>query len=145
MAGNKKKPQITAPQVHSVTAELKRTFEGATGVKAAETDETVQRKKKALQITDAAMEKILAGIQNGSIQLTTSSDIERVLKMMMLLSGEPDSITGSTGGTETVTDTRLVAESSMSRIREILSGDDPNVKALYQKLFDGYNALNDGK
>ena len=75
--------------------------------------------------------------------MSTSLDLERLVKLTLLLSGEADSVTGKPYG-ETDQETSITAQSiSMSKIEEILDLNDPEVKSMYEKISKGYNELND--
>ena len=75
--------------------------------------------------------------------MSTSLDLERLVKLTLLLSGEADSVTGKPYG-EQEQETSITSQSiSMSRIEEILDLNDPEVKSMYDKISKGYNELND--
>ena len=69
-----------------------------------------------------------------------SKEVEKAVKLMLLLSGEADSISGKTSETEVNAETMKL---SISKIEEILQEDDPEVIAMYNRIYDKYNELND--
>ena len=91
---------------------------------------------------DQAADKFIDNLNKGNVELDSTLDLERIVKLTLILSGEADSITGSTG-TETTTN-MAANELSMSKIEEILDLNDPEVKAMYDKIYSGYNQINDG-
>lgn len=130
------KPQLVTP----VTTILERTTYN-NGVKATTEAETKERKKKFLDILDKATDKFLQNLQDDKVDLTSTLDLERIVKMVLVISGEADSITGQTGSATASAATE--AKLSMSKIEEILNLDDPNVQAMFQQIYTGYNELND--
>lgn len=130
------KPQLVTP----VTTILERTTHN-NGVKATTEEETKQRKQKFLTILDKATDKFLQNLEDDKVDLTSTLDLERIVKMVLVVSGEADSITGQTGSATTSVSTE--AKLSMSKIDEILNMDDPNVQAMFQQIYKGYNELND--
>lgn len=130
------KPQLVTP----VTTILERTTHN-NGVRATTEEETKERKKKFLIILDKATDKFLQNLQEDKVDLTSTLDLERIVKMVLVISGEADSITGQTGSATTSVSTE--AKLSMSKIEEILNLDDPNVQAMFQQIYTGYNEIND--
>ena len=101
-------------------------------------EETRDRKKKALSIVDTALEQFQQNLQAGVVQLDSSLDLERLVRCFMVLSGESDA------HGNTVEDPEQPTQSvDTSKIAEILNEDDPMVQALFEKLYNGYNELND--
>jgi hypothetical protein len=105
--------------------------------------ETVERKKVFLEVLDKATEQIIKNLEDGKMSLDSSLDLDRVIKLSLLVSGEPDSIHGKSGS-ESVSEAELEAQKlSMSKIEAVLDVDDPDVKAMYDKLYENYNKMND--
>lgn len=129
----------TNPLVSSVSTQLRRTYCSDTQV--ATKEEIIQKKQRLLSILESATEKFAKNLEDGKIELTSSLDLERLTKLTLLLSGEADSITGNSIN-QTETETSATAELSMSKIEEILTLDDPEVKAMFDKLYEGYNEKN---
>ena len=141
----KKNKKVNIPGITAIGLELKKTnTAGNINTKAASDDETRARKQKVLEITDIGLEKIKEGLITGVIPLTTVKDFETLVKTMLTASGEPEIIQGNSS-TETIQDTRLIAEQNMSKINEILDFNDEAVKDVYNRLFKGYNEINDEK
>lgn len=130
------KPQLVTP----VTTIMERTTH-SNGVPVATPGDTKQRKEKFLKILDKATEKFLKNLEDDVVDLTSTLDLERIVKMVLVLSGEADSITGQPNGSTTSVTTE--AKLSMSKIDEILKMDDPAVQAMFQQIYNGYNELND--
>ena len=101
-------------------------------------EESKQRKRKMLGIVDTALEQFQKNLENGGVVLDSSLDLERLVKCSLLLSGEPDSITGKPDGQSTE---QHIIEAS--KIKDILDENDPMVKSLFDKLYKGYNTIND--
>ena len=122
------------PMITSVASSLKKTI-NSTQVSSPE--ETKIRKKKMLDIVDVAVDQFQQNLQAGTVQLKSSLDLERLVRCFLILSGE--TIDGapptSSSGQQEVVET--------SKISEILNEDDPMVKTLFDKLYNGFNTMND--
>lgn len=135
--------QSPAPLVSSVSTQLKKTVATATANNPISDEELVEKKKRLLGVIDDATEQFIQNLVDKKVELTSSLDLERLVRLTLLLSGEADSITGSSGQqTETTTTIGSPAEISMSKVEEILNLDDPEVKAMFNKLYNGYNEVN---
>lgn len=136
-----KKTSTSAPKlgVSSVTSKIKSTIP-LNGTMVATPEETQQRKRNYLSTIDSIIAKFQDNVETGKLQITSVADFERLVKLSLLLSGEADSITGKAGETEVSAE---VMKLSMSKIEEILKEDDPEVIAMYNKLYEEYNKLND--
>lgn len=131
------------PLVGSVATRLKST-QFSNGVEVTTPEETKQRKQEFLSVLDTAIVQFKQNLAKGKVGLDSTLDLERLIKLTLLVSGEADSISGKTSSKETEVGTEDV-KISMSKIEEILSLDDPDVKAIYDKLYQGYNEINDEK
>lgn len=141
----KKQPRPKRPMVSSITARIKNTIYDNTVEEVATKQETIERKRNFLHMLDLATQQISENLENGKVQLDTSLDIERIMKLTLLVSGEADSISGKSGQ-EITQETELQSTKlSMSKIEQILSLDDPEVKAMYDKLYESYNQINDAE
>lgn len=129
--------------VSSVSARIRNTtYEGTKNVVATK-EETIERKKVFLDVLDKSMEKIIDNLNNGKMTLDTSLDLDRIIKLSLLVSGEADSITAKSGS-ETVNEASLENHRlSIEKVEEILDDNDPDVKAMFDKLYAQYNELND--
>lgn len=131
-----------APLVTSVSTTLKKTIQSTQVVTP---DEVKEKKKDMLSVIDKSLNIFKKNLEDGKVEMNTSLDLERIVKLTLLLSGEPDSVTGRPHG-EQEQDTTISAQSigvSMSKVEEILSLDDPAVKTMFDKLYQGYNMAND--
>lgn len=135
-----KKKQPQKPLVSSISTVLKKTIRSDTQVCTPE--EVVKKKRDMLDIVDNSLKVFSRNLSEGRVDMTTSSDLERLVKLSLLLSGEADSITGKPANQ--VEENKLDSvEISMSKVEQILSPDDPEVKSLFDKLYNGYNEEND--
>jgi hypothetical protein len=134
---NNEKPSM----VSSVSSMLKRVY-NYNGEQVTTPEETKQRKQGFLQLLDMASEKLTENIKAGKIDLSSTMDMERVIKLTLLVSGEADSIKGKVNSEESETSMEG-ARLSMSQIDKILDVNDPDVQEMYQKLYEGYNRIND--
>ena len=75
---------------------------------------------------------------DGKVEILSTTDLDRLVKLNLLLSGEADSISGKPTNQTEHTDVNEV-----SRAAEILNKDDPDEQSLFDKLYNGYNQLND--
>lgn len=135
------KNQPQTPLVTSVSTKLRKTIRPDTQV--VTPDEIKEKKKDLMSVVDSGIELFKKSLTEGKVDMSTSLDLERLVKLTLLLSGEADSVTGKPYG-ETDQETSIVAQSiSMSKIEEILDLNDPEVKSMYEKISKGYNELND--
>lgn len=135
-----KKKQPQKPLVSSISTVLKKTIHSDTQVCIPE--EVIKKKRDMLDIVDNSLKVFSRNLSEGRVDMTTSSDLERLVKLSLLLSGEADSITGKPANQ--VEENKLDSvEISMSKVEQILSPDDPEVKSLFDKLYNGYNEEND--
>lgn len=123
--------------VTNVAATLKKTMGSSTQVSTPE--ETRQRKKTMLGIVDIAISKFQANLEAGKVELDSSIDLERLVRCAMVLSGEASNITGKP------VDQTEQQTVETSRVNDLLDENDPMVKALFEKLYHGYNELNDAE
>lgn len=138
---NKNQPQ--APLVTSISTTLRKTIQSPTQVVSPE--EVKEKKKDLLGVIDQSLNIFKKNLEDGKVDMSTSLDLERLAKLMLLLSGEADSVMGRPQG-EQVQDTTTNLQSigvSMSKVESILDLSDPTVKAIYDKLYSGYNTAND--
>lgn len=135
-----------APLVSSVSTQLKKTIP-TDDTQVVSPEELKNKKQKLLNIIDNATEQFIQNLNDKKVELTSSLDLERLIKLTLLLSGEAESITGSSVHQAEVSTSVGVnnAEISMSKINEILNLDDPEVKSMFDKIYEGYNQLNDQK
>lgn len=134
----KKQPQ--APLVTSFSTSFKRSTKSETSV--ATPEEVKEKKTQMLSAVDAAFEQFKKNLFEGKVEMNSSLDLERLVKLTLLLTGEADSVTGKPiGQEETLTSQNISL--SMSKVNEILDLNDPNVKAMYDKLYEGMNEIND--
>ena len=131
------------PIVGSIATQLKKTVTSSTSTQVATPEETAQRKSKLLGILDKSADVFLEALNNGTAEIKTSADFERIVKLTLLLSCEADSIQGKAPTIEEETQTNINSEISMSKVEEILDPTDPEVRAVFNKLYKGYNELND--
>lgn len=135
----KKTPSTPRPMISATVSKIRSTT-SLNGSQVATLEETKARKKKFLNTLDAISDKFQENVQTGKVQLTSMADFEKAVKLMLLLSGEADSISGKTSETEVNAETMKL---SISKIEEILQEDDPEVIAMYNRIYDKYNELND--
>lgn len=136
------KNQPQTPLVTSVSSKLKKTVR-QNDTQVVSPEEVKEKKRNLLGIIDDSIEVFCKNLKKGKVSLNSSADLERLVKLTLLLSGEADSVTGKPYG-EQEQETSITAQSiSMSKIEEILNLDDPEVKSMYEKISQGYNKLND--
>lgn len=133
-----------SPLVTSVSSSLKKTIQSDTQVITPEEIKT--KKRDLLGVIDQSLEIFKRNLAEGKVMMNNSLDLERLVKLLLLLSGEADSITGKPyGEQEQETTVSQALDISMSKVEEILDTNDPDVKAIFEKLYKGYNALNDAE
>ena len=135
------KHQPHAPLVTSISTTLKKNRPNAT-TQVSTPEEIKEKKQEFLDVIDKSLEIFKKNLEDGKVTMDTSLDLERLTKLTLLLSGEPDSVTSNVGdSSETTASNEL--DLSISKIEEILDINDPEVKAIYTKISQGYNELND--
>ena len=90
-----------------------------------------------IAIADKALELFKKNLEDGKVELRSTLDLDRISRLLLLLSGEAESLTAS--------ETTVSAQASvdMSKATQILDVNDPKVKELYEQLYLGYNKAND--
>lgn len=139
-----KKKSKPAPLVSSISTMARSTIVN-NGVTVTTSEETAARKTKFLSILDKATDQFVSNLENNKVELNNSLDLERIVKLVLLLSGEADSITGATSKGEIQADVSTDAKLSMSKINEILDMNDPAVLGIFNRLYEGYNQINDAE
>lgn len=139
------KNQSPPPLVTSVSTKLKRTI-STSNTQVVSPEEVKEKKKDLLGIITQSVELFKKNLSEGKVEMNTSLDLERLVRLTLLLSGEADSVSGKPYGEqeqETTISGLSPAEVSMSKIEEILDLSDPDVLAMYEKIYTGYNNKND--
>ena len=137
----KKKPQT--PLVSSMSTVLRKSIKSSTQVV---TPEQIKEKKLDwLGVVNDSLDLFKKNLIDGKVDMSSSLDLERLVKLGLLLSGEAETITGKPNSEQEVTavDSVQAASANMSKIDEILDSDDPDVQSLFKKLYEGYNKKND--
>lgn len=129
------KAKARQPLVTSVSETLKTS--NITTTKVTTEDETKARKSNMIAIADKALELFKKNLEDGKVELRSTLDLDRISRLLLLLSGEAESLTAS--------ETTVSAQASvdMSKATQILDVNDPKVKELYEQLYLGYNKAND--
>lgn len=130
--------------IGSIATELKKTVSISKGTQVATEEETKIRKNRFLSILDKATATFLKKLEAGEISINNTADLERLVKLTLLLSGEADSIKGKEGTIEETTNASTEAlNSKITDIQDLLDMNNPNVKAIYDDIFNKYNDAND--
>ena len=136
----KKKTNIQPPVVSSYSTILRKVI----GDEIATAEEMQERKKDVLSIIDDSLVLFKNNLASGNVSMTTSSDLERIVKLMLLISGEADSRAGKPLGeveSETVV-TTPTSSIPIDKIESILSQDSESVQDIYNKLYTAFNESN---
>ena len=133
--------------IGSVALELKKNVGTQKGTQVATEEETKARKSRFLSILDKATATFLKKLEAGEISISTTADLERLVKLTLLLSGEADSIKGKEGTSEGISGSLSVGalNPEIDEIKDLLNMDDDNVKAIYDQIFNKYNDANDNQ
>lgn len=132
--------------VSSVGAKLRKTV-SSTNPSVATEEETSKRKKLFLSVLDKTIQNFLDNLEKGLIPINSTLDLERIVKLTLLISGEADSRTGQEPTQEEIeaevnaTNTAIALE----EIRTMIKNNDPVLDQLYSKLFTSLNDNNDQK
>ena len=106
------KNQPQTPLVTSVSTKLRKTIRPDTQV--VTPDEIKAKKKDLMGVVDSGIELFKKNLAEGKVDMSTSLDLERLVKLTLLLSGEADSVTGKPYG-EADQETSITSQSiSMS-------------------------------
>ena len=136
----KKRTNTQPPVVSSYSTTLRR----AVGDEIATAEEMHERKKGVLSIIDDSLALFKSNLSAGNVSMTTSSDLERIVKLMLLISGEADSRAGKPLG-EVETETTITTPTSgisIDKIESILNTDNETVQDIYNKLYTAFNESN---
>lgn len=125
----------------AVSTTIRQTTPSSTQVTTPE--ETANRKRRLLDIVDSSVEQFAKALEDGQVPMSSTLDLERIAKLGLLLSGEADSISSSTG--EVTQESTASADLDASRIDKVLDEDDPDVRSVYERLYSEYNRLNDSE
>ena len=126
---------MPSPLVSSVSSQMKK-YTSSTQVVTPE--EIKKNKRGMLDVVNSALEQFKSNLESGEIDLDSSLDLDRLVKLNLLLSGEANSISGSPAS-----QVEQVETTELSNTSSILDENDPTVKELWKKLYDGYNQKND--
>lgn len=126
---------MPSPLVSSVSSQMKK-YTSSTQVVTPE--EIKKNKRGMLGVVNSALEQFKSNLESGKIDLDSSLDLDRLVKLNLLLSGEANSISGSPAS-----QVEQVETTELSNTSSILDENDPTVKELWKKLYDGYNQKND--
>ena len=136
----KKKTNTQPPVVSSYSTTLRKVV----GDEIATAEEMQERKKGVLSIIDDSLALFKSNLSAGNVSMTTSSDLERIVKLMLLISGEADSRAGKPLG-EVETETTITTPTSgisIDKIESILNTDNESVQDIYNKLYTAFNESN---
>lgn len=136
------KSQNQKPLVTSVSTRLRETI-NQVDTQAVTPDEIKTKKRNMLNIVDQSLNLYLKNLKTGKVDMSTSTDLERLVKLTLLLSGQADSVTGRPYGEQDQETVTTTSDLSISKIEEILNLDDPEVKSMFDKISEGYNKAND--
>lgn len=123
----KKKQKHTEPLVTSV-ASVVRSVQDTRPFTA---DEVRAEKRVMHGILKDSLRIFSDKLKSGEVEMSTSLDLERLVKMMMLIMGEPDGVP------------QADVKQTVVTFAEPLSLDDPDVKSVYERLTESYNDHND--
>lgn len=137
------KNQSQTPLVTSISTTLRKTIHTDTQVVTPE--EIKEKKKDMLNIINDSLELFKRNLSEGKVAMTNTADLERLIKLQLLVSGEADSRVGKPYGEseQETTISSQAASISMSKIEQILTMEDEDVKNMFNKLYEGYNEAND--
>ena len=123
----RRKQKSRDPLVTSVASVVK----NAIDTRPFTTDEVRAEKREMYKVLKDSFAVYIENLKNGSVEIDSSLDLDRLIKGMMLVMGEPD-------GVPPTEETQTVVTFS-----EPLSLDDPDVKSVYERLTESYNSHND--
>lgn len=126
---------MPSPLVSSVSSQMKRYINSTQVV----TPEEVKKNKRTmLDVVNSAISQFKNNLESGKVELDSLLDLDRLVKLNLLLSGEANFISGSPAS-----QVEQVETTELSNTSSILDENDPTVKELWKKLYDGYNQKND--
>lgn len=134
----------STPLVTSVSTHLKKTYD-LEDTKVSTPEQIKDTKRKLLNIVDEATNQFLKNLQEHKVELTSTLDLDRLVKLALLLSGEPDSISKTSNQSTLETDIVSAGGISNTKLLDVLDTEDIAVKSIYDKLYAEYNESNDNK
>lgn len=120
-----KKPQ--EPLITSVAAVVK----SVQDTRPFTADEVRAEKREMYAVLKDSFAVYIDKLKNGDVDMSSSLDLDRLIKGMLLVMGEPDGVPQASEQQTVVT------------FAEPLSLDDPDVKSVYERLTESYNEAND--
>ena len=136
------KKRTHQPLVTSLSTTLKKTIHNE-DTQVVTSEELKTKKKEMMTIVESALDVFKSNLTSGKVTMTTSADLERLVKLTLLISGEADSRVGKPFGESEEEVTTTLSNISMSKVETILNLEDPEVKKMYDRLYEGYNEAND--
>lgn len=123
-----KKQKQQEPLITSVASVVKNVID----TRPFDVDEIRAEKREMHRVLKDAFAVFTEKLKMGAVDLSTSLDLERLVKLRMLIMGEPEGV-AQTSEQETVV-----------TFSQPLSLDDPDVRSVYKRLTESYNQQNDG-
>lgn len=119
------------PLVTSVSSTLKRQYIMASPFQA---EEMSSKRAEMIDVVDNAIAQFKEKLDSGYIKIDSIGDLERLVKLMLLLTGEPDRLVGLESPTE---------DNDTVGVLQMIDRDSPEMKALYEKVSNQLNVIND--
>ena len=123
----KKKRKSTEPLVTSVASVVR----SIQDTRPFTPDEVRAEKRLVHGILKDSLGIYIDKLKNGEVDISTPLDLERLVKMMMLIMGEPDGVP------------QVEEKQTVVTFADPLSLDDPDVKSVYDRLTESFNEHND--
>lgn len=123
----KKSKPPQGPLVTSVASVIK----NARDTRLFTAEEVIGEKRKIHKTLTDALDIFIQKMKQGEVDMSNSLDLERLVKLMLLVMGEPEGVAQTEEKETRVT------------FAEPLSLDDPDVKSVYERLTESYNEHND--
>lgn len=130
----KKQTPNKTPVVSSLSMKIRAEVNQAT---IPDVDRTKQRKTTLLDVLDKATANFANNLANGKAEVTTISDLERIAKLTLTLSGETTDIKGGA----TVETTEVTTNIPEGKVQ--LDTENPAVKEVFNMLYGQMNEAND--
>lgn len=100
-----------------------------------------RRRQQALEVIDVALDKFAQNLREDRVELTSTLDLDRLVRLMIHITGGADLRFGKEGSTEETTLTGGRSETAI--LKEVLESDESLMKEVYQRAFAALNTRND--
>jgi hypothetical protein len=111
-------------------------------VQATTREQLEQRKSTMLEVLDKSLNEFVLLLSKGKIPIKNTLDLERIIKLTLLVSGEANERQGIEASTSEE-EIEQIGRTELETVKDLLKTNDPSVQALKNKLIEALNNKND--